>query len=218
MKKDEALNELIIYIQNIGIEQRGGITKFLKNNFNNIESLTSLITFKEIIEHLNKSLNLNFDYKYFNLAFNKIKKENNRIEINPTLKKELDLKQINQQPTKKEEVKPTESKPTFKTQPIQTPSKKIDSFEEKQRQYQKEEDLYFKENPDVKQLLEKYGMFHNFITKKHIVRCKVTADELIEHCGFETGITSGVQLGTNILSYLNSKYPKLDKMLNGELK
>lgn len=122
MKKDEALNELIIYIQNIGIEQRGGITKFLKNNFNNIESLTSLITFKEIIEHLNKSLNLNFDYKYFNLAFNKIKKENNRIEINPTLKKELDLKQINQQPTRQEEVK----------EPEKTPLLDIDTYSEEE--------------------------------------------------------------------------------------
>lgn len=208
---DETMNRLKSFIQKYPVNEFGGVKRFLTFNESDINYLLKINTFKKVIFNINMECGTNIDYIHASKLLKKLRNAKQE-------KTSVTITSIDLQQPKKEEVKPTESKPTFKTQSVQTPSKKIDSFEEKQRQYQKEEDLYFKENPDVKQLLEKYGMFHNFITKKHIVRCKVTADELIEHCGFETGITSGVQLGTNILSYLNSKYPKLDKMLNGELK
>jgi len=70
LSKDELLNSLKKYINENDVKKKGGVTRFIKNNFNNIENLTNYYSFIEMIEIL-KKWGADLNYKYSNEAFNK---------------------------------------------------------------------------------------------------------------------------------------------------
>lgn len=168
------------------VNSRGGVTRFLVNNKENIDKLLLLYNFKEMLNVINLKCNVSISYYNALKVFNSISKiENNHNERKPDLKKELDLKQINQQPTRQEEVK----------EPEKTPLLDID--------------IYTKDKKELREFLIRVGLLSENPISKLILKYNLDYSDLEE--AKMTGISSKITLNQNLTSYCMKKFGNIYK-------
>lgn len=186
MNKDKIISDLRNYTQNVEMQRKGAIVRFIKNNQTELEALYSFMTFKEMMNTLKEDLKLEINYKYFLNVYNKLKKLN----LNQTEK-------LNQK-VKTEMIKNDYS--TLHKIP-EVKNNKMTSVNSDMEVY------YLTEGEEVKILLQKYNLFDDVSRRKKLFEKKVTVEDLKKHCGFNeneasTDINTAL-LAINIKRYLN---------------